>query len=81
MEIKINYLESYQTTIVKQTVVIETDNYPDLEGMTKEEIEEYMNENIHDIYSDMGEMLYEKLFDQPIIDEKIKNNSFSIVVK
>ena len=45
MEIKIFGTESYSTYVVKDSVTIETDNYPELSGMNEEEILEYINLN------------------------------------
>lgn len=56
--------ESYSTWIVREPVEIDTDNYPELEGKTDEEIKEYIRENMWDMkptndeyYESLGEEL------------------------
>lgn len=61
MKIKINAEESYTTTITRESIEIDTDNYPELEGMTEDEVSEYIDNNAWDmkstdeLYSSLGE--------------------------
>ena len=61
MKIKIYSEESYTTTITREAMEIDTDNYPELEGMTEDEISEYIDNNAWDmkatdeLYSSLGE--------------------------
>ena len=61
MKIKINAEESYTTTITRESIEIDTDNYPELEGMTSDEVSEYIDNNAWDmkptdeLYSSLGE--------------------------
>ena len=61
MKIKIYAEESYTTTITREAMEIDTDNYPELEGMTEDEISEYIDNNAWDmkatdeLYSSLGE--------------------------
>jgi len=61
MKLKIYAEETYTTTITKLAMEIDTDNYPELEGMTEDEISDYVDSNIwdmkptKDLYSSLGE--------------------------
>ena len=66
MKIKIYAEESYTTTITKTAMEIDTDNYPELEGMTEDEVSEYIDNNVWDmkptdeLYSSLGEEALDK---------------------
>jgi hypothetical protein len=53
--IKVFYTEGYNTWIVKEPVEINTDDYPELEGMSKEEIEKYLTKNASNMKSSEGD--------------------------
>jgi len=64
MKINVYGTESYVTWLVREPVEIDTDNYPELEGKTEEEVKEYIRENYwemkptnEDWYGDLGEEL------------------------
>lgn len=66
MKLKINAEETYTTTIVRVGMEIESDTYPELEGMTEDQISEYIDNNVwdmkpmNDIYSSLGEQLMDQ---------------------
>ena len=77
--ISVRMVEYYNTMLVKEPVEINVENYPELNGMTEEEMQEYISEN----WSDMkptNEEWYESLWEEcnqaEIIREKITNNEF-----
>lgn len=78
--IKLRMTESFTTYIFKDSIEIETDNYPELNGKSKEEIVEYIEENGWEMKptNDMYDSLYEQLDDQDIIREKIPSQDSSI---
>jgi hypothetical protein len=80
--IKLRMTESFTTYIFKDSIEIETDNYPELNGKSKEEIVEYIEENGWEMKptNDMYDSLYEQLDDQDIIREKIPSQDSSIVI-
>ena len=60
--------ESYSVWICREPIEIDTDNYPELNGMSEDEIKEYIRENSYDMksvndddgmYSSFGEQLYQ----------------------
>lgn len=63
MKINVYGTESYVTWLVREPIEIDTDNYPELEGKTEEEVKEYIRENYwemkptDDVYDDLGEEL------------------------
>lgn len=74
MKLKIYVEETFTTTATREHIEIDTDNYPELEGMTEDEISDYIDEHVWDmkptedgIYSSLGE----ELSDQSIYDEHI----------
>ena len=84
--IKVFYTEGYNTWIVKEPVEINTDDYPELEGMSKEEIEKYLTQNASEMRSSEGDdadsySLYDECFDQD--DKRVKeyNNEVSFQIE
>ena len=74
MKLKLYVEETFTTTANREHIEIDTDNYPELEGMTEDEISDYIDEHVWDmkptedvIYSS----LCEELSDQSIYDEHI----------
>ena len=64
MKIRINVEETFTTTITRESMVIDTDNYPELAGMTEDEVSDYIDNNVWDMkpvnsefYSSLGEEL------------------------
>ena len=75
---KIYITEGFHTQIQKGSIDIELSNYPQLEGKSKEEIIEYINQNCHEMYlsvedEEMEWSLYDVLSEQNTIREKEKN--------
>ncbi len=74
MKLKIYAEETFTTIATRERIEIDTDNYPELEGMTEDEISDYIDEHVWDmkptdegIYSSLGE----ELSDQSVYDEHI----------
>jgi hypothetical protein len=70
MKIKLSAEESYTTTLTRMSMEIDTDNYPELAGMTEDEVSNYIDNNVWDmkptddeIYSSLGEELMDKDID------------------
>ena len=74
MKIKLHAEETYTTTVYREKMEIDTDNYPELEGMTEDEIGDYIDDNIWDmkpVNSDLYESLGEELLDKDIDSDHI----------
>jgi hypothetical protein len=64
MKLKIYVEETYTTTIIREAFEIDTEEYPDLEGLNEDEISDYIDNNVwdmvaidRDIYSSLAEQL------------------------
>jgi hypothetical protein len=84
MKIKLQFVEGFHMTVWKEPVEIETDNYPELEGMSKEEAIDYIRENCDEMANTDGTTdpgsysLYEELMEQDVDMEKEKNYDWDI---
>jgi hypothetical protein len=79
-KIKIYQTESYTTFIVREPITIDLDDYPELEGMTSNEIVDYLEGNSSDM-KPQNEQYYESLSDEliemDILREKISGEDYS----
>lgn len=69
-------------SVWKDSVEIDTDNYPELEGMTQDEVLDYVisNGNNMDSTDDEFGNLYEELMGQDEIHEREKNYQLEIIL-
>jgi hypothetical protein len=76
--------ESYSTFICREPIEIDTDNYPELKGMTEDEMKEYIRSNAWEmttsdgdteIYSSLGE----ELMDMGVSHDKIYDEESGII--
>jgi len=81
MKIKIYLEETFTTTITREEVIIDTDNYPE---MDEDQISDYIDNNIWDmkasdegIYSSLGE----ECSDQSPVDEDVKDGDSDFYVE
>lgn len=79
--IEIRATESYSTFVVHDSIQLNVEDYPELEGMTEEEMKDYILSNASEMkptndeyYSD----LYEELLAQDVTREKITNEDSEI---
>jgi hypothetical protein len=74
--------ESYCTWICREPVEVDTDNYPELEGMSDEEIKDYIRENAYEMKA-VNEGWYENLFEELLANDirrdKINNEENEII--
>lgn len=83
-KVKIYQTESYTTYVVRESITIDLDDYPELEGMSNEEIIEYLNDNGGDMKPQNDEFydsLSDELFDKDVIRDKISGEEFSFNVE
>lgn len=74
MKIKLHAEETYTTTIYREKMEIDTDNYPELAGMDEDQISDYIDNNIWDmkpVNSDLYESLGEELLDKDTENDHI----------
>lgn len=83
-KIKIHQTESFTTYIVREAVTIDLDDYPELEGMTNEEIADYLDGNSCDMKptnEEDYECLSDEVVEMDILKEKITGEQFSYLVE
>ena len=83
MKLKLYAEETFTTTLTRERVIIDTDNYSELEGMDEDQISDYIDEHVWDmkptedgIYSSLGE----ELSDQSPYDEHIGGDETTFYV-
>ena len=84
MKLKLYAEETFTTTLTRERVIIDTDNYPELEGMDEDQISDYIDNNVWEmkptedgIYSSLGE----ELSDQSSYDEHIGSEETTFYVE
>ena len=82
MEITLRMIETYSTFISRESLTINTDDYPELQGMTEEEAKDYISSNAYEMAApsncDWADNLSDALEQQDTIKEKITDNEFEI---
>jgi len=82
MEITLRMIETYSTFISRESLTINTDDYPELQGMTEEEAKEYISSNAYEMAApsgcDWADNLSDALEQQDTIKEKITDNEHEI---
>ena len=82
MKINVYGTESYYVFVCREPVEVETDNYPELEGMNEDEIKDYIRENAYQMKSTNEEYysdLSEELFQSDVRREKYTDEESSII--
>jgi hypothetical protein len=82
MEIKAQATEYFTTYIVRDELTINTEDYPELKGMSEEEAKDYIKWNATDMYKE-GEdsySLWDELLDQDIVKNKISGDETEVLV-
>lgn len=81
--IKLRMIESFTTYVFKDSIEIDTDNYPELRGKSNEEILAYIEEKgwkmnaTDDVYNN----LYEQLEGQDTLRDDVKEGDCSIEIE
>lgn len=82
---KVCATESYCSDIIREEITIDVDDYPQLEGMTDEEILEYVEWNSSDIYKkgdeDNGYSLWDEMMEQDVVREKITGEEVGVIIE
>lgn len=85
MKLKIQMVEGSYTTIWKNPIEIETEDYPQLHDMSEKEVLDYLDQNSHNLPASPGGdaedwSLYDELMGQEIELSKEKSNENSIEI-
>ncbi len=75
MKVKIYKTEAYSTWIAREPVEIDTENYPELNGLSEQEIEEYIFENLEEM-KPTDDTYYDSL-DEEINEKDIRREKIS----
>jgi hypothetical protein len=78
--IEIRMTESYSTWVVRESMEINVEDYPELEGMTEEEMTDYIMCNASEM-KPTNDALYEELMQMDVTREKITGEESEIVVE
>ena len=79
--IEINMVESFTTTIFRNFIKLNVEDYPELKGLSDEEIESYIQDNYYDMKATSNDFdnLGEELMNQDITREKITGEETTIL--
>ena len=82
MKIKAQATEYFTTYIVRDELTINTEDYPELKGMSEEEAKDYIKFNSSDMYKEGedGYSLWDELLDQDIVKNKISGDETEVLV-
>ena len=72
--ISVRYVEYYNTMLVREPVTINVEDYPELNGMSEDEMKEYISSNWGEMKStneQWYETLYEECSQSDVVREKI----------
>jgi hypothetical protein len=84
MKLKLFVTESFTTNITRESKEIESDDYPELEGMTEDEIIEYIDSNVWEmkpINGDLYSSLAEELKDCDMEHDEISDDETNIYIE
>lgn len=85
MKIKIQPRESFRTYVFKESVIIDTEDYPELEGKSLDEIKEYIQENGDDMSPpaeiDYEDSLLSALENQDTDYDKVCEHDYDIILE
>jgi hypothetical protein len=75
MKLHVNVVESQTTYLTRESIEIDTDNYPELSNMTEDEVKTYITENAWDMKSTEGDYfsLGEELIEQDLKFDNMSN--------
>jgi hypothetical protein len=82
--IEVRMTESYSTWVVRESLEINVEDYPELEGMTEEEMTDYIMSNASDMKASNEEYydsLYEELIGMDVVRDKITGEESEIIVE
>lgn len=74
MKISISARETYSTMIIREPVIIETDNYPELDGMSEDEIKDYLIENLYELKT--NNEYYVSLGDEIVAQDPVREKIY-----
>jgi hypothetical protein len=82
MEFEVQATESFYTFVVRESVTVNSEDYPQLEGMSEEEAKEYIRWNASEMFKEGEEnySLWDELMEQGISHDKITGDETEVLV-
>ena len=83
-KIKVRMTESYRTYVVRESIEINVEDYPELDGMSDEDIQDYIILNASDMKptnEEWYDSLYDELIGEDVIRDKITDEEREIIVE
>ena len=81
-KISVRIRESYTTWVSHESVELDVEDYPELEGMTEQEMQDYIQSNSGDmkpINDEYYSSLYDELIQSDVVREKITDEDSEIL--
>ena len=82
---KVCATESYCSYIIREDITIDVNDYSELEGMTDEEIIDYIESNSESMFKkddeENGYSLWDEMMEQDIRRDKITGEEFGVIVE
>lgn len=78
----VRFTESYSTFVSREPITITIADYPELAGMTEDEIKDYISSNASDMASpyEWADNLYDALSQMDVMREKITDEDSEVVI-
>ena len=80
-QLEIRITESYVTWVVRDSIKINVEDYPELNGMSEEDMKDYIMSNASEMKptnEDWGDSLYDELMSADVVRDKITNEDSEI---
>jgi hypothetical protein len=81
-QLEIRMTESYVTWVVRDSIKINVEDYPELNGMSEEDMKDYIMSNASEMKptnEDWCDSLYDELMSADVVRDKITNEDSEIV--
>jgi len=76
MKINIRMTESYTTYVIRDSFVIDTDDYPELKGMSEIDMMKYIHENSDNIeHKEWEQSLWDAASEMDVLRDKITDDT------
>ena len=76
MRINIRMTESYTTYVIRDSFVIDTDDYPELQGMSEIDMMKYVHENSENIeHKEWEQSLWDAASEMDVLRDKITDDT------
>jgi len=83
--LKVQATESYCSYMIREAITINVDDYPQLEGMTEDEMIDYIESNSDSMVKkgdeENGFTLWDEIMEQDIVRDKITGEEFGVIAE